>query len=519
LLFDKGMQSFEVVTGVEPGKKNSLIAGKFTAKIETDCIPLAYSASSVLEASVVFVGFGFDINNKNLVWNDYANLDVKGKWVMIMRGSPAINAKRAFFEEFEQDRKKVIMAQDKGAAGVILVNSTSGNLKNELTKLSTGRGEATMQIPVIQLTHDFANKLITTPPYLLETAEKNIAEQDKPGSFEISTKLKCETDVVFIKAKTWNVVGSITGKNPNAPYIVIGAHYDHLGMGGPGSGSRRPEENAVHNGADDNASGTATIMELAQKLAAEKANLESNYLIVAFGAEEMGLLGSRHIAKNLPPQVTKVKAMINFDMVGRLDTATNKLGIGGTGTAAEFDALLKKIGEKTMLKLELSTTGTGPSDHSSFYRENIPVLYFNTGVHDDYHTPNDDIQFLNYNGMETIGNLVYTIIKELDAASLTFKEAGNPQNSGSRTELKVKLGIMPAFGDTSSNGLKVEGVTPGGPANKAGLLKGDIIVKINDMQVTNVYDYMARLGKLVPGEKAVIEVIRGTEKMTFDVQL
>jgi hypothetical protein len=290
-------------------------------------------------------------------------------------------------------------------------------------------------------------------------------------------------------------------------------------MGGEGSGSRSPELNEVHNGADDNASGTAGVIELAQKLSANRSKLKRSIVFIAFTGEEMGLLGSKEFVNKPPFDLKKVNAMINLDMVGRLNPETNTISIGGTGTATESDSILQILEKDRPYKITHSADGYGPSDHASFYSENIPVFYFTTGAHEDYHTPTDDEDKINYSGEVSVLDMVYDLASVISTGNrLSFHEAGAKQGFRYGRNLKVTLGIVPDMVSSDNDGLRVDGVRKGGPAELAGIIKGDKIVSIEGQPVTNIYDYMARLGKLKPGQVASVEIIRAGKKQVLIVQ-
>jgi Zn-dependent M28 family amino/carboxypeptidase len=318
---------------------------------------------------------------------------------------------------------------------------------------------------------------------------------------------------------TRNVVGMVAGTDPklSEEYIFVGAHYDHLGFGGPGSGSRKPDTVAVHHGADDNASGVAAIIELAQKFKHDKNNKRS-IVFVAFTAEEFGLIGSKAFVAEPPFSLKKAIAMFNFDMVGRLDSAKS-LTIGGVGTALETKALVDSLVHG--FNVRISNDGYGPSDHASFYGENIPVIYFTSGVHDQYHTPDDTYDRINIKGEKMIVESAYQLIAEVANRSkkLTYQESGPKTGTSGRTDLKVTLGIIPDFAGTVKEGMRIDGVTPGKPAAKAGLLKGDIIVAIDGKTVGSIYDYMARMKAYSPGQIISVDIMRGKEKKVFLVTL
>jgi len=322
------------------------------------------------------------------------------------------------------------------------------------------------------------------------------------------------------KVPTFNVVMSLFGKvDTLSETIVLGAHYDHLGMGGTGSGSRKPNENAVHHGADDNASGVAGIMEIARKLALQRSELKRNIVVVAFGAEEQGILGAKEFVRNLIEGVGKPVMMLNLDMIGRMDSL-QRLYIGGVGTFENGESFIRSIPNPHQFTLNLSKEGYGPSDHAVFYGSNIPVLYFHTGVHADYHKPSDSFDKIEIERMLTICDFVYEAVYHLATApeAPRFQKAG-PSEAPPRASFKVSFGIIPDFSSTDSVGLRVDFVTEGRPAEKAGMQPHDIIKYINGKEVFNVYDYMERLGELNAGEEVTVIVRRKKEMIILKIQL
>ncbi len=326
---------------------------------------------------------------------------------------------------------------------------------------------------------------------------------------------------------TFNVYGSVPGRSGR--YIVVGAHYDHLGTGGPGSGSRRPDTLAIHNGADDNASGVAGMLHLA-KLFANARNLEHGVIFAAFGAEEKGIVGSKHFADNLGElklsggktiSAEDIVAMVNFDMIGNLRGSA--ITLGGTGTAKEMDTIIagaEKLNGNA-LKVTRSPQGHGPSDHSAFYAKNIPVFYLTTGGTEDYHTPDDDAHKLNWAGLDSVANFAALLVEQVQKypQGLTFTDTGSPEASPMRAGFKVSLGLMPDVTGQVENGLRADIIVKGKPAHKAGMKNGDVIVQVNDIKIKDIEVYMQALGTLKKGEKAVVKVLRGGEELTFDVQL
>lgn len=299
-----------------------------------------------------------------------------------------------------------------------------------------------------------------------------------------------------------NVVGYIDNKAETT--VVIGAHYDHLGMGGVGSLHRGEE--AIHNGADDNASGVAIMIDMAQKLKASNTN--SNYVFIAFSGEEMGLLGSAYYAKNATVDIGSVSYMINMDMVGRLNEE-KVLAVHGVGTSPIFKQTLFANNDFGLTIAE-HESGVGPSDHTSFYVADIPVLHFFTGQHEDYHKPGDDAEKLNYEGMETISSYIFSIISDLnDNGKLAFRKTKDESEEVPR--FKVALGVVPDYLFTG-DGMRIDGVSEDKPAQKAGLQKGDVVVKLGDSLITDMMSYMRALSAYEEGQKTKVVVDReGTE--------
>ncbi|MGB2226044.1 MAG: M20/M25/M40 family metallo-hydrolase [Polaribacter sp.] len=300
-----------------------------------------------------------------------------------------------------------------------------------------------------------------------------------------------------------NVIGYFDNKAENT--VIIGAHYDHLGYGGEGS-LFRDTIKAVHNGADDNASGVALLLNLAKKL--KDKNTKNNYLFMAFSGEEMGLLGSNYFVKNPTIDTKKVSYMINMDMVGRMKKDSS-LAVYGTGTSPIFKQVLKA--HNNDFKLIQNESGVGPSDHTSFYLADIPVLHFFTGQHSDYHRPSDDIETLNYEGMAKISNYIFDIISDLDDnGKLAFRKTKNESDKTPR--FRVGLGVVPDY-LFDGKGMRIDGVSDDKPAQKAGLKKGDIVIQLGDSLVTDMMSYMRALSTFKKGDKTKVVVQRGEESV------
>ncbi|MEQ6123749.1 M28 family peptidase [Pseudotenacibaculum sp. MALMAid0570] len=337
--------------------------------------------------------------------------------------------------------------------------------------------------------------------------------EDFYQEFSFLPKTDPHSEVEFTK----NQDGTITGRNVigyinnNAENtVIIGAHFDHLGYGGEGS-LFRDSIKAIHNGADDNASGTAVMLDLARKLKGKNTN--NNYLFMAFSGEEMGLLGSNYFVKNPTINTKAVSYMINMDMVGRLKKDST-LAVYGTGTSPMFKQVLNAHNNK--FKLIENESGVGPSDHTSFYLADIPVLHFFTGQHSDYHKPGDDSEKLNYEGMDRISAYIFDVISDLnDNGKLAFRKTKNESESTPR--FKVGLGVVPDY-LYDGKGMRIDGVSEGKPAIKAGLKKGDVVIQLGDSLVTDMMSYMRALSVFDKGDKAKVVVDRNGKKVKAQIQ-
>ncbi len=316
-----------------------------------------------------------------------------------------------------------------------------------------------------------------------------------------------------VQWKGANVIGYLD--NDAEKTIVIGAHYDHLGAeDGRGSSLAAEPVGKIHNGADDNASGVAGLLELARIYALNGEKEKVNFLFMAFSAEEAGLIGSKHFTNNPTKPMEKVMAMMNMDMIGRLRDSTNSLIIGGVGTSPVWIPMVKSL--NSVFELKFDTAGMGPSDHASFYLKDKPVLHFFSGTHSDYHKPSDDIEKINFPGEVKIINYIKKVIDSTsNLAIVPFTKTKS--NERKMTAFKVTLGIMAdyAFGGP---GVKVDGVSPGKPAEKAGFLAGDLVLKIGEFETNDIYKYMEALGKFEKGQKVTVELKRGGEVLKKDVE-
>lgn len=313
------------------------------------------------------------------------------------------------------------------------------------------------------------------------------------------------------ESKAHNVIAYLDNQADKT--IIIGAHYDHLGLGDNGSSLDANPKGKIHNGADDNASGVAGVLELARYFSQNKVKEKNNFLFICFSGEEMGLFGSKYFTEHPTLDLSTVTYMINMDMIGRLpDNKT--ISVSGTGTSPVWEPLLKNI--STPLTIKTDSSGVGPSDHASFYLKNIPALHFFTGSHSDYHKPSDDSEKINYAGEKEVLELIVAVIEKLEAApKLTFLTT-KQKTMSTQSSFKVTLGVMPSY-TSDLPGLLVDGVTDGRPAQKAGIQTGDVIIQIGDLEIKDINDYMGALGKFEKGQTVPVKVKRKAETLTLQV--
>lgn len=521
-LFKDGfLQEFPFVKTIELTDKNSLSfstnGSEVELKLREDYITVPFSGNTDVNASLVFAGFGISASDLN--YDDYSGIDVKNKIVIVFRNTPEPAVAHSGFDAHSPLRKKSSVARDKGAAGIIFINPYDSNkTSDDLVEFSFDRGGAMSDFSVQSVKRIFIEELLHNEGINLIDVYNKILESKQPSSFELkNSSAKISTEVKEVEAVSWNVAGYLEGKDPELKneLIIIGAHFDHLGMGGEGS-LYRGDEPQIHNGADDNASGTTGVLELAEKFASRKNNLKRSIVFITFSGEELGLLGSNYFVNNLPFPVEDAITMVNMDMIGRLKDSS--LIVYGTGTSSDWKDILNNY-NKYGFKLTFNDEGFGPSDHSSFYGKKIPVLFFFTGTHEDYHKPSDDTEKINFAGEKDILNYVYDIVTAID------KNPVRPdyllvekKESGQMFARKVYVGTVPDFA-SNVDGYKISGVSEGSPAQLAGLQGGDIIISFGGKKISNIYDFTYALGDFVPGDEVDVIVKRGEDEITFKVKL
>lgn len=521
-IFDgKYFQEFPFIKNLELSDDNSLTLSyeeeEVSPKLWDEYITAPFSGNADVNAQLVFAGFG--ISAEDLNYDDYKGVEVKDKIVIVFRNTPEPTVPHSEFDAHSSLRKKATVARDKGAAGIIFINPYDENKSSDdLVEFSFDRGGSISGFAAVSIKRSFIEQIFQSQGLNLKEVYDKIIETKKPASFEFkNASAKISTEVKEVESISWNVGGFIEGTDPELKneWIIIGAHFDHLGMGGEGS-LYRGNEPQIHNGADDNASGTTGVIELAEKFAYIKDQLKRSIAFFTFSGEELGLLGSNYLVNNLPFPAEDAITMVNMDMIGRLKDSS--LIVYGTGTSSNWKDILKNH-NKYGFKLTFNDEGFGPSDHSSFYGKKIPVLFFFTGTHEDYHKPSDDTEKINFAAQEKILNYVYDIVADIDQ---------NPERpdyllvekkeSGQMFARKVYVGTVPDFA-SNVDGYKISGVSEGSPAQIAGLQGGDIIISFGGKKISNIYDFTYALGDFVPGDEVDVVVKRGNEEITFNVKL
>jgi hypothetical protein len=519
LFKDSYFQEYNFISDVKLTDNNTLAFNinnkKEKLELYKDFIPTTFSGKNHIKAELVFAGYG--ISAPKLDYDDYANIDVKGKIVIVMRSTPEYDKPRSDFDKFSSLRFKANLAKEKGARGIIFVNGyLPKDSADNLVKFKYDRAAGEKEFPVVQVKRSFIDQLFKAQNLDFAEYQVKMKESKKPASFIIkNADIDIATEVEELNSVDRNVAGYLEGTDPilKNEYIVIGAHYDHLGMGIEGS-LYKGTEPKIHHGADDNASGTAGVMELAEKFASFNKDLKRSMIFITFSGEELGLIGSNYFVNNLPIPADKIDAMINLDMVGRL--RDDALTVYGTGTSTKWKEILNEE-NRYNFKLAFNDEGFGPSDQSSFYGKGIPVLFFFTGVHEDYHRPTDEAKLINSMGEDTVLHYVF------DVAGIIDSMKGKPDyikiaSKGTSGDWKVYAGTVPDMSNTSE-GFRLSGVSPGGPAEMAGLKGGDIMLKFGDKEINNIYDYMYALQDHVPGDVVTVVVKRGEQKLSLTLTL
>jgi aminopeptidase YwaD len=467
------LQRFEIYDGKDISSTRFIINNN-PLLLNTDFIPLPYSASGKLEGSSAIA-----LQESGSPWF----YDLK-EIMESMQSNPHADLGKIM-------REKTRLFAGKGASAVIFYNSSK---LDDGIVFDPAEGVRTEKIPALYITKAGRKKYLR----------------------DISQSLDVEIQVEMIEKKRWghNVVGY---QDNGAIYTaILGAHYDHLGFGEDGNSLYRGPEKKIHPGADDNASGTAGLLEMARLLKKTK-GLRTNYLFVAFSGEESGLIGSKYFVEHPPVPLSKISYMLNMDMIGRLNDSTEALTIGGYGTSPQWAEIINSTLNKKIFVLNVDSSGTGPSDHTSFYLKSIPVLFFFTGIHADYHKPSDLAAKINYPGELQVIRLIYAITQKLDGMNKPVFAKTRDKQFGVAPAFNVTLGIMPDYSFPGS-GLRIDAISEGRPAEAAGLKTGDVIIRMGDYPVISLQSYMEALSKFNRGDQTTVVFLRGKEEMKAAVQ-
>jgi hypothetical protein len=500
---------------LELNYENESLSKSYYMVIGSDYTTLSFSDNLLVESELVFAGYG--ISAEELKYDDYANIDVKDKIVVVFRNHPDMKSPHSEFEQYSSLRSKTTNARDRGAKGIIFLN-TLDKTDDELIPLKYDNAGKIRDISAVHLKRNLADDIFRKNNTDIISIQRLIDSLKTPASFAIKNyKVKILTDIKEVRGTSVNVGAYIDAGNEKFKdeYLVIGAHFDHLGWGG--DNSLYMGEPSIHNGADDNASGTTGLLELAEKFASIKDQLVRKIVFIAFSGEELGLLGSSYVVNNFPIPIENNITMINMDMIGRLNDR-NDLIVYGTGTSSKWKNILDDKNEYDF-NLTFNDEGFGPSDHSSFYGKKVPVLFFFTGTHADYHKPSDDAEKINAAGQEKVLKFIYDVaLTIVNSETRPDYISVDRKDTGKMTGTKVYVGTVPDFAG-EVDGYKLGGVTDGSPAAKSGLQAGDIIIKFGDKKISNIYDFTYALGDHVPGDKVKVLVKRDEKELTFEIEL
>ncbi len=466
-------QSFDIRDGREMKPESFLSINGQQLRRDTDFFFLPFSGNQTMKGSF------------SVAADSVSSIQIRdiGRILATDRDNPHFDLKATLYG-------LAVEVEKNGARGLIIYNSAPGAEGLHFDRRDRSRA---LSIPVIYLGRDLAEEFLRAPGKKAE--------------------IKLCSSIAEVVRTGHNVIGYLD--NQAEKTVVLGAHFDHLGYGEDGNSMLRSGGRQIHNGADDNASGTAALIELGRLLKKDPASRSSNYLFIAFSGEELGLFGSKYFSENPTIDLGTVNYMINMDMVGRLNDSTHALTIGGFGTSPTWVDVVKE-GNSGDFNIKIDSSGAGPSDHTSFYRKNIPVLFYFTGLHSDYHKPSDDANKINYRGASLIVRHILNLIDKLDQRPrLVFLKTRELQVS--TTAFKVTLGVMPDY-TYSGEGMRIDGVSDGRPAQRAGLVGGDIILALGEHQVTNMETYMKALNQFKKGDKTRVRFKRGSEIIERDLE-
>jgi hypothetical protein len=527
------LQGFSLVVGAKLGRKNVAVfergATSATLKVRQNFVPLSFSANATVEAPLVFAGYG--ITAPEYHYDDYQGLDATGRVAIVLRHEPQEDDEHSVFAGKQLTShagivNKAINAKNHGAKAMILVNDLGNHpgQPDNLLRLDEVSGPQEMSIPVIQVKADTVNNWLKPSGHALDelrqAIDKDLSRHSMP--LDASSRLALTVDIERIHRKAANVVAELPGDDPafTDQYIVVGAHYDHLGLGGQNSLAPR-QQGQIHHGADDNASGISGVLELADVLAHSSERPRHSIIFICFAGEELGLLGSAYYAEHPSFALKQTIAMINMDMIGRV--SNNRLYVAGTGTSPGFQQLVQDANRALKFDLSYSASGYGASDQTSFTVHEVPVFFFFSGLHSDYHKPSDTWDKINAASGARVVELVSNVVTGLDTLNdkPQYVRVAEPAGSatGGGSGYGPYFGSIPDFGQAEHGGVKFSEVRDGSPAGKAGFKACDVLVEFDGKKIDNLYDFTYALRAHKPGDKVIVTVLRGSERVTREVTL
>jgi Tol biopolymer transport system component len=514
--------TFPFLANVKLGKDQSFQLDEMKLVLGKDYIPRSFSKQGTSEKSeIVFAGYGIRSasTEKFKEYDSYKGLDIKDKWVLLFKGVPSeIEGEfRSHLNYYAQIQQKITVAKTMSARGILFISEEKRNLSKQNQKITPNNLEFTFErgigesdLYVLDISPAIAEKLLKEP---LSKTKKLWEKETTPGGKVLDYVVQVEVSLEKIISEGSNIVGFLG--NPELPTILIGAHGDHLGQGKEGNSlAKEDEKDIAHRGADDNASGVAVVLELAQYFANHPQEIPKNHSL-AFGiwsGEEMGNLGSTSFAKK---NLLKLKTYINLDMVGRL---RNSLFVQGIGSSEGWDSLIESINVKNKLPIVLQSSPYLPTDAMSFYvHSEIPILSLFTGSHEEYHTPRDTAEKINFKGLFGISHFCKDIVKEIPNIAIGYKKSESEKTGSPMKGLRSYLGTIPDYSQEGVVGVKIAGTTKGSPAETAGLKQGDIIIEFSGTKISNIYDYVNVLQSVKPGKETTIKVLRNGKEMDWKI--
>jgi Peptidase family M28/PDZ domain/PA domain len=517
-------QKFQLTTGAVLGPKNELQLNGDKLKINEDFVPITFSDTATFDGALIFVGYG--ITAPELHYDDYEGISANGKIVVVLRHEPQESDPHSPFEGTNFTRhasfvNKAINAKQHGARGIVFI--TDLNHEDEQVGSATRTEETDdLGIPAVHAKRAPLLALFKAAGKDVAAIQKKIDSDLKPQSFDLSdSRVHISTDVVRTRKTVRNVLAGIPGSDPalKNEWVVVGAHYDHLGLGD--RNSLAPSQiGQIHHGADDNASGTSGVLEIARLAARNKSQWKRSVLLITFAGEELGLLGSSQFVNHPTVPLNNVIGMINMDMIGRINN--DRMFVGGVGTSPDFKAWLEEFNQTAHLQLDYSDSGYGASDHMSFNSKKIPVLFFFSGLHTDYHKPTDTYDKINAAGAVKVLSLVYMMADRMasEPKRLEYTEVQQPKSAsaGSGGGYGPYFGSVPDFRD-DLKGVLFADVQNNSPAAKAGLKQGDLLVEFDGKPVQNLYDFTYALRSKKVGDIVPVVVKRNGQDVKVNVTM